>query len=68
MNGIFCPSVRLSVTPVLLCSHHRIVIKFPGRITNDQSEVQAKGQNQRSKINVTEVKTQLYRFWTVTQV
>ena len=29
------PSVRLSVTPFLLCSHHRIIMKFSGVITND---------------------------------
>ena len=49
-----CPSVRLSVclsvTPFWLCSHHRIIIKFSGVITNDQSKVHAKGQGQRSKV------------------
>ena len=54
--------------PCLLCSHHRIIIKFSGVITNDQSKVCAKGQGQRSKVKVTEVKTQLYRFGTVTPV
>ena len=67
-----CPSVRLSVspsfTPFLLCSHHRIIMKFSGVITNDQSKVHAKGQGQRSKVKVTEVKTQLNRFRTVTPV
>ena len=75
-NGIFrlsvCPSVRLSVrlsvTPFLLCSHHRIIMKFSGVITNDQSKVHAKGQGQRSKVKVTEVTTQLNRFRTVTPV
>ena len=63
MNGIF----RLSVTPSL-CSHHRIIMKFSGVITNDKSDVHAKGQGQRSKVKVTEVKTQLNRFQTVTPV
>ena len=67
-----CPSVRLSVclsvTPFWLCSHHRIIMKFSGVITNDQSKVHAKDQGQRSKVKVTEVTTQLNRFRTVTPV
>ena len=62
-----CPSVRLSVTPFSLCSHHHIM-KFSGVITNDRSGVHAKGQGLRSKAKVTEVKTQLSRFRTVTPV
>ena len=62
------PSVRLSVTPFWLCSHHRILMKFSGVITNDQCKVHAKGQGQRSKVKVTEVTTQLNRFRTVTPV
>ena len=60
--------VCLSVTPFSLCSHHRIIMKFSGVITNDKSDVHAKGQGQRSKVKVTELKTQLNRFWTVTPV
>ena len=63
-----CPSVCLSVTPFWLCSHHRIIMKFSGVISNDQSKVHAKGQDQRSKVKVTEVTTQLNRFRTVTPV
>ena len=63
-----CPSVCLSVTPFWLCSHHRIIMKFSGVITNDQSKVHAKGQGQRSKVKVTEVTTQLNCFRTVTPV
>ena len=63
-----CPSVCPSVTPFSLCSHHRIIMKLSGGITNDKSDVNAKGQGQRSKVNVTEVKTQLSRFRTVTPV
>ena len=63
-----CPSVRPSVTPFWLCSHHRIIMKFSGVITNDESKVHAKGQGQRSKVKVTEVTTQLNRFRTVTPV
>ena len=63
-----CPSVRPSVTPFWLCSHHRIIMKFSGVITNDKSKVHAKGQGQRSKVKVTEVTTQLNRFRTVTPV
>ena len=44
-----CPSVRLSVTPFWLCSHHCIIMKFSEVITNDQSKVHAKGQGQRSR-------------------
>ena len=67
-----CPSVRLSVrlsvTPFWLCSPHCIIMKFSGVITSDRSDVHAKGQGQRSKVKVTEVTTQLYRFRTVTPV
>ena len=63
-----CLSVRLSVTPFWLCSHHRIIMKFSGVITTDQGNVHAKGQGQRSKVKVTEVTTQLDRFRTVTPV
>ena len=63
-----CLSVCLSVTPFWLCSHHRIIMKFSGVITNDQSKVHAKGQGQRSKVKVTEVTTELNRFRTVTPV
>ena len=62
------PSVCLSVTPFWLCSHHRIIMKFAGVITNDRSDVHAKGQGQRSKVKVTEVMTPFSRFWTVTPV
>ena len=65
-------SVRLSVCPSVPpfspCSHHRIIMKFSGVITNDKSDVHAKGQVQRSKVKVTEVTTQLNRFRTVTPV
>ena len=63
-----CLSVCPSVTPFLLCSHHRITMKFSGVITSDRSDVHAKGQGQRSKVKVTEVTTQLNRFRTVTPV
>ena len=50
------PSVRrsvcLSVTPFWLCSHYRIITKFSRVITNDRSDVHAKGQGHRSKIKV----------------
>ena len=54
--------------PCWLCSHHRIIMKFSGVITNDQRKVHAKGRGQRSKVKVTEVTTQLNRFRTVTPV
>ena len=63
-----CLFVCPSVTPFSLWSLHRIIMKFSGIITNDKSKVHAKGQGQRSKVKITEVKTQLNRFRTVTQV
>ena len=68
----FSPSVCLSVfrpvTPFSLCSHHGIIMKFSGVVTNDRSDVYAKGQGQRSNVKVTEVKTQLNCFRTITPV
>ena len=52
MTGSVCLSVRLSirlVTPFSPCSHHRIIMKLSGVITNDKSDVHAKGQGQRSR-------------------
>ena len=43
-------------------------MKLSGVITNDSSEVNGKGQGQKSKVNVTAVKTKLGRFQTVTEV
>ena len=63
-----CLSVRPSVTPFSPCTDHRIIMKFSGVITNDKSDVHAKGQGQRSKVKVTEVNTKLNRFRTVTLV
>ena len=51
-----CLSVCLSVTLFSLCSHNRINMKFSRVITNDRSDVHAKGQGQRSKFKVTEVR------------
>ena len=42
-------SVCPSITPFWLCSHHRIIMKFSGVITNDRSDVHAKGQGRRSR-------------------
>ena len=67
-----CPFVRLSVCPsvtfFLLCSPHRMIMKFSGVITSDRSDLRAQGQGQRSKVKVTEVTTQLNGFRTVTPV
>ena len=68
MTGSVRLSVCLSVTPFSLCSQHYIIMKFSGVITNDKSDDNAKGQGQRSNVKVTEVKTQLNRFRTVTPV
>ena len=61
LNDWFCLSV-------CLWHHHRIIMKFSEVVTNDKCDVHAKVQGQRSKVKVTEVTTQLNRFWTVTQV
>ena len=65
-----CLSACPSVTPFWLCSHHRIIMKFSWVITNDKSDVHARGQGQRSKvmIKVTEVMAPFSRFRTVTPV
>ena len=65
MNGF---RVCSSVTPFSLCSHCRIIMKFSEVIANDRGDVHAKDQGQRSKVKVTEVKTLLSRFRTVTPV
>ena len=61
-------SVRPSVTPFSLFSHHRIIMNFSGIITNDRSEAHAKGQGYRSKVKVAEVTNLFSRFRTVTTV
>ena len=60
------PSVSLSVTHFWQCSCHCTLMKFSGVITIGKGDVYAKGQ--RSKVKVTEVKTQFRCFWTVTPV
>ena len=57
-----CLSVPLSVTPFSQCSSHCIIMKFSGVITNDRSDVHAKGQGQRSKVKVTGVMTPFSHF------
>ena len=52
-------------TPFSLCSHHGIIMKFSGVITNGRSDVYAKVQGQRSKVKVTEVKTPISHFGTI---
>ena len=52
MNG----SVRSSVTSFSPCSHCCIIMKFSGIITNETGNVHAKGQGQKSKVMVTEVR------------
>ena len=68
MNGSVRLSVCLSARPSHLFDYVRIIMKFSGVFTNDKSDVHAKGQGQRSKVKVTEVNSQLSRFWTVTPV
>ena len=61
-----CTSVHLSL--LFHYANHRTIMKFSGVITNDKSKVHANGQGQRSKVKVTEFKTQLNRFQTATPV
>ena len=61
-----CLSVHPSITPFSLCSHHHVIMKFSGIITNGRGDVHANGQSQRSKIKVTEIKTQFNHFRNVT--
>ena len=62
------PSVRPSARLSHLFHYVLIIMKFSGVITNDPSEVHAKGQGQRSKFRATEVKALFSRFRTVTPV
>ena len=64
----FSPSVCLSDCLWRLFHYVPIIMKCSGVITNDKSNVHAKGQGQRSKAKVTGVKTQFRRFRTVTPV
>ena len=70
-----CLSVCLSVRPSVRLSHLfdyvPIIVSswnFQELLPMTKSDVHAKGQGQRSKVKVTEVTTQLYRFRTVTPV
>ena len=66
MDGSVCQSVRPSVSHTF--HYFPNFMKFSEVITNDRSEVNAKEQGRRSKVKVTEVKTQLSRFRTVTPI
>ena len=67
MSGSFRSSVRLSarlsVTLFSQCSYHCIIIKFSGVITINRSDINANGQDQRSKIKMTTVKTNVPQFY-----
>ena len=64
-----CPSVCLShLFHYVPSAYHHEIMKFSGVITNERSDVHAKGQSQRAKVKVTEVKIQLSRFRAVTPV
>ena len=76
MNGSVRPTVRPSVRPSVRLLHifHYVpiivllyMIKFSEVITKDNSDVNAKGQVQRSKVKVTKVKTQFSRVRAITQ-
>ena len=62
-----CWSVGLSHL-LSLCFNHRSIMKFSGVNTIDRSNVHANGQGQRSKVKITEVKTQFSRFRAITPV
>ena len=56
----FCLSVRHTFLTMFPSSYHHVII------INDESDVHALGQ--RSKVKVTEIKTELNCFRTITQV
>ena len=58
-----CMLICLSITPFSLCSPHCIMMKCPVFITIDRSDVRAKGHSQKSKVKVTEVKTNFAPIW-----
>ena len=60
-----CPSVRHTFLTMFPSSYHHEIFRS---YHQDQGNVHAKGQGQRSKVKVTEVTTQLSRFRTVTPV
>ena len=60
-----CLSVCHTFFTMFRLSYHHEIFRV---ITNDKSDVHAKGQVQRSEVKVTEVNTQLNRFRTVTPV
>ena len=60
------PSVRPSVTPFWLCSHHHIIMKFSWVVTSDKKWRPCK--RSRSEVKVIELNSQLSRFRTVTLV
>ena len=84
MNGIFCLSVCLSVRlsvcmyvcmSLCLSVRHTFLTMFPSSYHRENFKSyhqgpgkRSKGPGQRSKVKVTEVTTQLNRFWTVTPV
>ena len=54
--------------PYVVWHSHHIIMKFSEVITNDRSDVHAKGQGHRSKVKVKEIETQFSRLRTVTPV
>ena len=61
-------SVYPSVRPSHLFDYVPIIVSSWNFINDGQSEIYAKGQGQKSKVKVTEVKTELNRFRSVTPV
>ena len=62
-GGSSRPHIFIYVTPFLLYSSSRIIMNFRGGITIDKSDVHAKRQGQKSKVKVTEVKTNFAPIW-----
>ena len=56
-------SVRPSITSFAQCSCLCIIMTFSGVITIDKGDVHSKGQYQRSKVKVTEIKTNFAPIW-----
>ena len=59
-----CPFARMSVCHTFSqCSFRRIIMEFSGGITIDKSDIDVKGQGQRSEAKATEVKTNFTPIW-----
>ena len=68
LSVCLCPSVCLFVCLSVTPFYYVPIIVSSWVIANDRSDIHARGEGQRSKVKVTEVKTHLSRFRAVTSV